>query len=71
MTNAPAAEAKMRIANDSKLPQSVKDFVDLGIEALMETFGDEVLVCVSLNGHLHLIDDETTSSLSVHVYKAS
>lgn len=64
---APAAKAKELLAENSA-PQTVKDYVNAGIDGLVTVHGEDVLVTVT--GHGHLCDgpasyDVTTATIEV------
>lgn len=69
--NAPAADAKKAI-KDGTLPDGIKDYIIAGIDALVQSHGEDVVVAVSGSGHLHSGEDGDldTTSASLNVYKA-
>jgi len=64
------AIVKVQVLGDLQLPQPIKDFIILGIDALIETDGPDHPVAVSAHGHVHSEGNDKTTSVSLNVYPA-
>lgn len=64
-----AATIKTAIAQDVGVPQCLKDYVGAGVDALVKRYGDDLLISVTVYGHLHNSDpgniEETSATISV------
>lgn len=61
-------EAQQQL-KESDLPQPIKDFVQSGIEAMQARYGDDVVLVISVTGHVPVAGSAVyeVTSCSVHV----
>lgn len=66
----PAAKAKEMVAEQANLPTPIRDYIVLGVDALVVQFGEGVLVTVTGYGHLCTGADHAVTSATIDVRQA-